>query len=50
MKIDTRGESAVYVEIDEWTYIIDNSTNEHIVERWRTGETELYQAKWELEK
>tara|TARA_R100001086_G_scaffold205529_1_gene121354 strand:+ start:1750 stop:1887 length:138 start_codon:yes stop_codon:yes gene_type:complete len=39
MKIDVR-EGCVYIELNGWTYYIDDSTNEQIMDKWVTG-TEL---------
>lgn len=36
MKIDIRKNNVVYIEIDKHTYYIDNSTNEQIVDKWKT--------------
>jgi len=41
MKIDTRTDQVVYVEIGEWTYYIDDSTNEQIIEKWKTNEEKI---------
>ena len=37
MKIDIRAKDCLYVEIDEWTFYIDNSTDEAIIKKWVTG-------------
>jgi hypothetical protein len=34
MKIDKRNDEVVYITINGWTYYIDDSTDEKIVERW----------------
>ena len=33
MKIDIRSENSLYVEMNDWTYYIDDSTNEQIIEK-----------------
>ena len=40
MKIDIRSKDCLFVEIDEWTFYIDNSTDEAIIEKWVTGTNE----------
>ena len=40
MKIYVSDERAVFIEIDEWTFYIDNSTDEAIIEKWVTGTNE----------
>jgi len=40
MKIDKRGPRVVYIEIDGWTFYIDNSTGEAIIEKWVTDDLE----------
>lgn len=42
MKIDIRSDKAIYVEIDEWTFYIDNSTNDQMVHKWKTSEPSEY--------
>ena len=37
MKIDISAKDCLYVEIDEWTFYIDNSTDEAIIKKWVTG-------------
>lgn len=39
MKIDVKSKDSVYVEINDWTFCIDDSTNEQIVCKWKTGES-----------
>lgn len=34
MKIDIRSEHCLYIEIDDYVYYIDDSTNEQIIEKW----------------
>ena len=36
MKIDVRSDESLYIEINGWTYYIDDSTNEQIIKKWRT--------------
>ena len=36
-KVDIR-KDCLYIEIDEHTYYIDNSTNEQIIDKWITGD------------
>ena len=40
MKIDIRSEESLYIEIGGWTYYIDDSTDEQIIDKWKTN-TEL---------
>ena len=35
MVIDVRSDKSVYVIIGDWTFYIDDSTDEAIVNRWR---------------
>ena len=37
MKIDIRSENSLFIEMNDWTYYIDDSTNEHIIEKWLNG-------------
>ena len=37
MKIDIRGDGVLYVTIGDWTYYIDDGTNEQIMERWKNN-------------
>ena len=39
MKIDIR-EGCMYIELNGWTYYIDDSTNEQIIEKWKKGTEE----------
>ena len=34
MKIDIRSENSLYIELNGWTYYIDDSTNEQIIKKW----------------
>ena len=36
MKIDVRTNECVYVEINNWVYYIDDSTNEQIISKWKS--------------
>ena len=36
MKIDIITKDCLFVEIDQWTFYIDNSTDEAIIEKWVT--------------
>ena len=36
MTIDVRTEDCLYVEMGRWTFYIDNSTDEQIIEKWRS--------------
>ena len=36
MKIDVRSDESLYIEINGWTYYIDDSTDEQIIKKWRT--------------
>ena len=38
MKIDVRTKDCLYVELNGWTYYIDDSTNEQIIEKWKVKE------------
>jgi len=38
MKIDVTSNSSVYIEINGYTYYIDDSTNEQIIEKWKNLE------------
>tara|TARA_R100000234_G_scaffold114748_1_gene90131 strand:+ start:452 stop:751 length:300 start_codon:yes stop_codon:yes gene_type:complete len=37
MNIDQRSEGAVYITMDDQVYYFDDSTGEHIVQRWPVG-------------
>jgi hypothetical protein len=37
MNIDIRDEKILYVSIGEWVYYIDDSTNEQVIKKWKTG-------------
>ena len=34
IKIDIRSERSLYITIGDWTYYIDDSTNEQIMDKW----------------
>lgn len=36
MNIDIRSKDSVFIEINGYTYYIDDSTDEQIIEKWRT--------------
>ena len=36
MKIDIRSEHCLYIELNDYAYYIDDSTNEQIMEKWHT--------------
>ena len=38
MRIDIPSENSVYIEINGYTYYIDDSTNEQIIDKWNTLE------------
>ena len=38
MKIDVRSDESLYIEINGWTYYIDDSTDEQIIKKWRDDE------------
>jgi len=38
MKIDVRSKDSVYIEINGYTYYIDDSTNEQIMEKYKNLE------------
>jgi len=40
MKIDKRTEDSVFIDLNGWTYYIDDSTNEQIMKKWKTIEVE----------
>ena len=39
MKIDIR-KGCMYIELNEWIYYIDDSTNEQIIKKWKKGTEE----------
>jgi|14BtaG_2_1085337.scaffolds.fasta_scaffold231599_2 hypothetical protein len=38
MKIDVRNKQCVYIKIDDYTFYIDNSTNEQIMNFWHKND------------
>ena len=42
MRIDIPSENVIYIEINGYTYYIDDSTNEQIIQKWNTLEKEHY--------
>tara|TARA_R110002012_G_scaffold212126_1_gene383135 strand:- start:792 stop:1004 length:213 start_codon:yes stop_codon:yes gene_type:complete len=34
MKIDIRSKNSLYIELNGWTYYIDDSTKEQIINKW----------------
>ena len=44
MNIDIRSPQSMYVEMDEWTFYIDNSTGEQIVEKWKNDKSKKTQT------
>jgi hypothetical protein len=36
MKIDIRTDKSLYIEIGDYTYYIDDSTDEQIISKWKT--------------
>ena len=40
MKIQVNTQECLYIEINGWTYYIDDSTNEQIMDKWVTGTEE----------
>lgn len=37
MDISIRDEKILYVSIGEWVYYIDDSTDEQVIKKWKTG-------------
>ena len=37
MKIDIRSDSSLYIKLNGWTYYIDDSTNEQIMEKFNNN-------------
>ena len=35
MNIDIRSKDSLFIDLNGWTYYIDDSTGEQIVEKWR---------------
>ena len=40
MKIQVNTQECLYIEINGWTYYIDDSTNEQFMDKWVTGTEE----------
>ena len=36
MKIDIRSKDSLYIELNDYVYYIDDSTNEQIIDKWHT--------------
>ena len=50
MKIDVRSTKSVYIEMGDWVFYIDDSTDEQIVKKWKKGTEDrdfAFQAQWE---
>ena len=51
MKLDIRSDKVLYIEIENWTYCIDDSTGEHLISRWKTNDLDhSFTAEWEKEE
>ena len=46
MEIDVRSKDSAYITIGDWTFYIDNSTDEQIMECWNKKE-EKYDLEYE---
>lgn len=49
MKIDVRSNKSVYVEIGDWVFYIDDSTDEQIVKKWKKNSEDkdfAFNAQW----
>ena len=42
MEIDVKSKDSLYININGWTYYIDDSTNEQIIEKWKDETKELH--------
>jgi len=42
MNIDVKSKDSLYININGWTYYIDDSTNEQIIEKWKDETKELH--------
>ena len=40
IKMDIRAKDSLYININGWTYYIDDSTNEQITEKWKEDKNE----------
>ena len=38
MRIDVVGDNTVYININGYTYYIDDSTNEQLLKKWKDGD------------
>ena len=49
VKINITSDSSLYIDINGWTYYIDDSTNEQIMDKWVTDDapTEKDLAEWD---
>ena len=45
MKIDIRSENSLYVEMNGWTFYIDDSTNEAIMSNWDKSEDKIVRGE-----
>ncbi len=36
MKIDIKSKDSLYIELNDYVYYIDDSTNEQIIDKWHT--------------
>lgn len=41
INIDVRSENSLYIEIGDYTYYIDDSTGEQIVDYWKTAKINI---------
>ena len=44
MKIQVNTQECLYIEINGWTYYIDDSTNEQIMDKWINTESNEYKS------
>tara|TARA_Y100000593_G_scaffold50952_1_gene95763 strand:- start:308 stop:490 length:183 start_codon:yes stop_codon:yes gene_type:complete len=42
MKIDVKSKDSLYININGWTYYIDDSTDEQIIQKWKDETKELH--------
>ena len=42
MKIDVRTRDCCYIELNDYVYYIDDSTDEQIVQKWRKDSVDSY--------
>ena len=50
MKIDVRSENSVIIEMDDYVFWIDNSTNEQIMDCCKKGQEENNQSHFEFNR